>query len=69
MAETDEEKKARKAELAEAFADGLKLFESRREEEKAKEQAANGGKDTDGKEGDKDDKSGGKSWAERILGF
>jgi hypothetical protein len=66
MAETEEEKAARKKELSEAMADGFELFESRREERLAKEAAAN--KDGD-KENKPDDNAGGKSWAERLLGF
>ena len=55
----------RRAELAEAFADGLDIFESRSAERKAKAEATN--KDNDGKGGNGDNDPP-KSWRDRLLG-
>lgn len=52
----EEQRKA----LAEAFADGLDMFESRNAERKAKENAA--------KEGEEKDANPPKSFTERLLG-
>lgn len=68
MATDDDAGKARKAELAEAFADGLTLFESRKAEETAKANAANPPKEgnDDGNGGDKTPTK--RTVAEWLLG-
>ena len=53
---------ARKKELAEAMADGLDIFETRRNERIAKEKAAD-------PEGGKDDDADNRSFADRFLGL
>lgn len=65
MAETEDEKKARKAELAEAFADGLDLFDNRKAERDAKNKA-----DEEAVKGEKkDDGNTSPNWRERLLGI
>lgn len=68
---TDEDPKAADRQLlAEAFADGMALFQSRREEAEAKAkaaQAANGGSQNGGT-GDSGDTKPKPGLAERILG-
>jgi hypothetical protein len=53
----------RRKELADAFADGLDIYETRKAERDAAANAAKGGKDGDG------DKQPPKSFTERLLGW
>jgi hypothetical protein len=55
----------RRKELADAFADGLDIYETRKAERDAKANAEKGGKD----DGGTDDKPPAKSFVERLLAW